>query len=176
MWLREQKALDSAEFCLSIVDSDFWVHRFTPRRENGSDVKQVVDHIMLVEVKANLASVPFAQNDTLRLIDQICRFATENRQGRRITRKLRDLRPGRVGWRRVRFLGVHLLQMSGDRPDTSDKIIWDSKHALSESALVEVFRFDRDPDSPSIFLDTRRHHLRPERERHPRLFAEVSVP
>lgn len=166
-WLREQEALDSAEFCLSITDCDFWVHRYTPRQEKNSDVRQVIDHLMLVEVKCFNRSVPFAQSDTLQLVDQLCRRATTNARGKRRTAKLRDLRDGRVGPRRVRFLGVHVLQMSGDRPDNSDEIRWDAKYDLTEGALIRLLRFDSDPDSPTRPLDTRRHHRRPTRETHP---------
>lgn len=170
-WLREQEELDSSEFCLSVIDCDFWVHRFTPRNERGNDVRQVIDHIMLVEVKTRFGDMPFAQRDTLALVDQLARLATTNKQGRRIARRLRDLRPGRIGPRRVRFLGVHLLQMSGDRPDNSDEIIWDSRHRITEDALIRIIRFDLDPDSPLQPLDTRRHHKRPAIELRPSLFA-----
>lgn len=166
-WLKSKPELDSREYCPSITDSDFWVHRYTPRQERGHDVRQVIDYIMNIEIKCFDRNMPFAQSDTLMLVNQLCRIPCTNKNGRRITAKLKEIRPGRVGRRLVRCFGVHLLQMSNDRPDTSHEMRWDAKYVLTEESLIRLIRFDLDPDSPSRLLDTRRHHRRPAYEIHP---------
>ena len=58
-WLREQRALDSKEFRLSVSDLDFTVHRWSSRNEaRRSTVGQIVDHIQIVEVKTFGADMP----------------------------------------------------------------------------------------------------------------------
>jgi hypothetical protein len=126
---------------------------------------------MLVELKCFSRGVPFAQRDTLDVIDQILRKATV-KNGRRYPITINDSRPGFRGMaRKARWLGVHVLVLSGDRPDCSDEIVWDSKAQIDEQTLIEILSFDRDPDFPARHLDTRRHHTKPARERHPRLFG-----
>jgi hypothetical protein len=149
------------------------VHKFSVRDERDqSEITRIVDQIMLIEVKTFGAIEPFAQNDTHRVVDAILRKATVTNQQRRRVIVIPDTRPGRIRAKRhVRWFGVHLLQLSSDRPDTSDRIIWDGRWSLKLATLIEVIRFDRDPDNPRKLLDTRRHHRRPTREHHPDLFA-----
>jgi hypothetical protein len=68
----------------------------------------------------------------------------------------------------MRYYGSHVVQMSGDRPDQSDRLLWDGKE-ITEQLLVELLGFVRDPDKPTRFVDSRRHHLRPLREIQPQL-------
>lgn len=169
-WIRELPELDSVEYHLSIVDNDCWIHQFAPRRERGPTVKQVVENLQLIEVKAFDAVMPFAQSDTLSVVDDLLRIKTGTRDGRRLARSIKDRRSGRPGGRRhVRWYGLHCLQMSADRPDTSDRLLWDGKE-VDLPILIELLGFKRDPDKPSRFVDSRRHHLRPARETHPFLF------
>lgn len=160
-WLREKRELDSVIMRLSITDADFWVHRFSERKENKrTSVLSIVEHIQLLEIKTFMADVPFAQADTLYCIDMMLRTVLE-RGGRRRPVRIPDNR--RPGTRSCRWLGVHVLQMSGARPDESSRVIWD-KLDVNERQLCELIRFDRDPDHPQKFLDTRRHHVAPLRE------------
>lgn len=160
-WIREQAQLDSVEFKISVTDSDLWVHRYSERNEkrraDASDVRQVQDHIMLVEVKSFCKKVPFAQRDTLNVIDAILRKATVVNNRRRSIQIPDQRRPGAN--RYVRWLGVHILELDQDRPDNSKTIIWDHKTMLSEERLIEILRFDYDPDYPKKIMDTRRHHI-----------------
>jgi hypothetical protein len=165
-WLREHPELEARSNDLSATDSDMWLHKYRLRDE--ADNKHLaVDHLMLVEVKCFQKDVPYSQADTLGVIDLLLRKATV-KNGRRWPTKIPDRRSGRPGaTRSVRWLGVHVLQLSGDRPDNSTHILWDGHCHLYEEALVEVLRFDRDPDDPRSPLNTRRHHRRPAKELHP---------
>ncbi len=160
-WIRAQQGLDSGEFQISVTDSDLWVHRYAKRNERASqgvatDIRKIQDHIMLVEIKAFCRKVPYAQRDTLNVVNELLRLATVTNNKRRAV-KIPDRRtPGAS--RFVRCFGVHYLELSADRPDNSDQIIWDQKAEISEERLVEILRFDYDPDYPSKLMDTRRHH------------------
>jgi hypothetical protein len=169
-WVRTHPDLDSVQESLSVQNRDIIVHRFSvPRKEKRrASVGQEFDQLMTVEVKTfNARADGFAQTDTFGVYDALLKLATRRKDGRRIPKEIRDTRyPGCV--RKVRYLGHHVLQLSGDRPDTSDLIRWDGK-VISATVLVEILRFDRDPDHPGNLLDTRRHHKRPSRETHPEL-------
>jgi hypothetical protein len=171
-WIRAVPGLDSKEYQISVTDNDLWIHRFSRRNEKAPAT--LIEHLQLVEVKTFDASMPFAQRDTLQIVDQIIRRASVQ-NNRRWPIKIADHRIGRSGCHRsVRWLGLHVLQLSADSPRNSDRIIWDGRHDITEAILIELLRFDRDPDSPFRFLETRRHHVRPRRETHPRLaFAEI---
>lgn len=160
-WIRNQAQLDSVEFQISVTDSDLWVHRYSERKERGrqdaTDVRKIQDHIMLIEVKSFCKKVPFAQRDTLNVIDGILRKATVVNNRRKAIKIADHRRPGES--RYVRWLGVHILELENDRPDNSHTIIWDHKVHLSEQRLIEILRFDYDPDYPSKVMDTRRHHV-----------------
>jgi len=165
-WLREHPDLDARTNDLSATDSDMWIHRYRLRDEAGNR-HIAVDHLMLVEVKCFQKDVPYSQADTLGIIDLLLRKATV-KNGRRYPMKIPDRRAGKPGvTRSVRWLGMHVLQLSGERPDKSDVLRWDGKYFLTEDVLVRLLRFDLDPDDPRALLNTRRHHRRPAREAHP---------
>lgn len=155
-WLRRKPELDSKRFRLSAIDSDMWVHQYVPRHERGRTEKQLMDAIMLVEIKTFSAKVRYAQSDTLWLVDEAMRKSTIRKDGRRRVLRLvdRDTR----GPRFVKVFGVHLLELSTDRPDTSDVMVWDNRIEIDEDQLVRLLRFELDPDRPTRDLDTRRHH------------------
>jgi hypothetical protein len=171
-WLRDQTKLDSTEFCISITDIDHIIHRFSKRNEaQRTMVAHIVEHIQIVELKVFGADIPFAQRDTLQVLNDMLLKACGGTQGRRRPVRVPERRFGATaGHRYARWLGVHLLQLSSDRPDRSDRIVWDGKD-INEATLIELLQFDRDPMQPSRFLDTRRHHRRPFRETHPDLFS-----
>lgn len=173
-WTRTVPGLDSKEYQLSITDNDCWVHQFAKRKENSAGIQQVIENLMLVEVKTFGAQQPFAQRDTLDVINRILRKSSVRPNGRRYAVKIADSRhPG--CHRYVRWFGVHLLQLSSDRPDKSVEIIW-NKLWISEQGLIEILRFERDPDHPAKALDTRRHHRRPFRETQPQLKLVLEGP
>ena len=170
-WIRHHPCLNSKDQFLSLTDSDLWVHRYSLRNEKhrrkATDTRQVIDNIMLVEIKTFSKNLPYAQKDTLSVIDGLLRKACVRKDGRRQHVKIHDSR--RVGRKRlVRCFGVHVLQLSHDRPDRSHWILWDGNE-ISMRCLVETLRFDRDPDAPSRRLDTRRHHRPTQMELYPAL-------
>lgn len=113
-----------------------------------------VDNILLLELKTNGRDVPFAQRDTLWLIDQLRRQLCKGPGGRRSHVVCKGPR-GEP--RRVRWFGVHVLVLSGTSPSNSAEMFWNGQR-IDESTLVEVLRFDRDPDAITRQLDYRRHH------------------
>jgi len=169
-WIRSIPELDSCTYDISVTDNDCWIHQFAPRAERGQNIKQVIENIQLIECKCFGATMPFAQQDTLDVVDRILRKSTAAINGRRRAIRINDSRPGRPGcYRSIRYYGMHVLQMSLDRPDNSDRILWDGKD-VNLTVLIELLGFKRDPDKPTRFIDSRRHHLPPVREAHPRLF------
>jgi hypothetical protein len=133
-WIRNHPDLDSNEICFSVQDNDLWMHRFSERKESKRvTIASVYEHLQLVEVKTFSAEMPFAQRDTFDVIDKIIRKASM-RNGRRRPISVEDSR--RPGCRRsVRWLGVHVLQMSNNRPDNSERMLWDGKYEVSEKTL-----------------------------------------
>jgi hypothetical protein len=163
-WLRAEPALDSNRYNISVTNNDHWIHNFSSRVEKNGRYYPY-DSIILVEVKSFDKAVPFAQNDTIEVVDELLR--TRFRNGRRRMLPLKDKRPGRSGSsRKVLCYGTHVLRMSGSRPDRSESLYWDDK-PVTFGELLEIYRFERDPDHPSRMIDMRRHHLRPATEQHP---------
>lgn len=177
-WVRGHPDLDSRERRLCITDSDQWVHNYLRRRERNVAPNALgIEAVMLVEVKGFGADLPYAQHDTLSLVDGLMRRASSRpNSNRRWTVPVPDIENPGIK-RAVKTFGVHVLRMSGDRPDNSDRLLWGTYSMgqcikfddITEQQLLELFRFERDPDHPTKMLDTRRHHLRPEREMHPHL-------
>jgi hypothetical protein len=163
-WLRAEASLDSNRYGISVTNNDHWVHRFSSRVEKNGRYYPF-DSMILIEVKSFDKAVPFAQSDTLELVDQLLKTRFIN--GRRRMLRVKDKRPGRSGcYRYVLCYGKHILRMSGSRPDRSEFLYWDDKR-ISLVNLLEIYRFERDPDHPSKIIDMRRHHLRPASEQHP---------
>ena len=152
-WIRRHPALDSIRDRIAVTDSDYWIHRY--RAHSDKVGERAVDSIMLLEVKTNQRDIPLAQRDTLVLVNQLLRRTGKRPDKRRRHVMLKGIQPGEL--RRVRCYGVHLLQLSSDRPDNSAVIFWD-RRVINEQILVEVLRFDRDPDHPTKQIQLRRHH------------------
>lgn len=150
-WLRNHQELDSIVQRLSISNSDFWIHQYRSHTDRVGE--RTVDNIMLVEVKIENADIPFAQRDTLILVNQLLRRSSDNRY-----KVLKDTRGSR---RLVQCFGVHLLQLSSDRPDNSAAIRWD-RVGIDEETLVRLLRFELNPYSLEPRSE-RRHHILPPR-------------
>jgi hypothetical protein len=150
-WVQENPALDSICAGLSICDSDLWIHRYMSHVDKVGT--RDLQHIMLTEWKTFGRTAPFAQADTLHLIDQILRRRGDRRPYYTIK--------GKRMW--VRCWGVHHVTLSGSRPDDSDWMTWDSK-PVKVDALEELLRFDRDPYTLKPRTD-RRHHTASQSER-----------
>lgn len=152
-WIRNNPKLDSSSG-FSIVDCDYWVHRF--RTHEGREFQC----IMLVEVKTCGADLSAAQRDTLMIVNQITRNRRETpTKARRFEAGTGVLKAysamlGREVF--VKAFGVHKLRFSGLGPEDSEFISWDDK-AIEPDTLTKLLRFDLDPDSLRD-LDLRSHH------------------
>lgn len=151
-WLRGHPGLDSIKNRLAITDSDFWIHQY--RRPIDRIGARHVDNILLLELKTHGRDVPFAQRDTLWLIDQLRRQLCKGPGNRR--RHVLCNGP-RGEQRRVRWFGVHVLVLSGSSPDNSSEMFWNGQR-IDQDTLVSVLRFDNDPDQITKSLEYRRHH------------------
>jgi len=156
-WIRNHPGLDSIRQRLSVTDSDYWIHQY--RAHHDQVGSRAVDSIMLVELKTFGAELRYSQRDTLHLTNQLLRMVCVKANGKRRFVRLRG-DTGEV--RLVRCFGVQQLVLSSDEPTSSRKILWNGQ-VISEEMLVDLLRFDRDPDSPTKLMSAapRRHHTSP---------------
>lgn len=160
-WTRSEPRLDSISARLSITDCDYWIHQYRAHRDRVN--WRIIDSIMLVELKTFSAELPYSQRDTLRLVAEVCRRSCLTNGGRVRTHRITTMNEVRL----VRFYGVFLLQLSSDRPDTSDNITWHGK-PIDINKLVDVLSFKRNPITMNIRSE-RRHHLASVRQLQPEL-------
>lgn len=149
-WIRSHPDLDSIRERLSVTDCDYWIHQY--RAHTDKIGERAIDSIMLVELKTFSAGLPFAQRDTLRIVNHVFGASFRDKSGRTRTIKARLGAEIRL----VRMFGVFLLQLSGDRPDNSEEMYWHGRRVDVET-LVQILRFDVDPWSLRQRSD-RRHH------------------
>jgi hypothetical protein len=162
-WLQRQADLDSRNYRMAVADNDLLIHKYSSRigkvryeYEMTTDNRDCIDHLMQVEVKAFMSELTNSQEDSLYLLDAVLRAACA-KNGRRRYIEIPDRRmPSFI--RHVRCYGVHVLTLSGADPDTSDQMFWDET-PITQHQLIEILRFDRDPDSPMRMMDTRIHHV-----------------
>jgi len=118
--------------------------------------ERVFDLLFHLEVKTNNAKMSYSQEDTFFLVDQLLRRGVTSVDGKHLTLELK----GPDGEQRlVKCFGTHVLRMSGNTPIDSRDMWWDDEPITLER-LVEVFRFERNPDKPWETMDKslRRHH------------------
>lgn len=149
-WIRRHPALDSIKERLSIQDQDYWIHQY--RAHHDCVGARAVDSIMLLELKTFGRHEPFAQRDTMVIVDQLLRF-----NNGKLFRSYRRVRGPYNEIRVVRCFGRICFSMSRDRPDNSDDMLWNGVR-IDEAQLVELLRFERDPHFPAKRLEYRRHH------------------
>lgn len=151
-WTRGESRLDSIAERIGITDCDYWIHQYRSRLDKIGD--RAIDSIMLVELKTFSADLHFSQRDTLQLVGEGLRLAFRNTRG-----NVRTI-PMKIGHetRCVRFYGAFLLQLSSDRPDTSEEIFWHRKK-IDIATLIDVLAFKRDPRTFRIRNDRRHHSL-----------------
>jgi hypothetical protein len=111
-------------------------------------------YLMLVEVKTNGATVNQAQRDLLTIVNQLLRtvawkdqrtdgrFDPGHRQNARLVYSV-------IAGKKIQLqcYGVHRLTLSGATPDDSEWIQWDYTTLTGVTELVEILRFDKNPDS-----------------------------
>jgi hypothetical protein len=167
-WIRSESRLDSIVQRLSVSDCDYWIHQYRPRTDSvGEDM---IDNIMLIELKSHSAGPPYSQRDTLRLVAEMLRKSCLNKRGHVVTQPM-SFENGVV--RRLKFYGIFLLQLSADRPDNSEEIVWRGKR-VSLEMLIEVLSFERDPRTMRPRSE-RRHHLPGAFQRQPQLDLVVTA-
>jgi hypothetical protein len=153
-WIRNDPFLDSIKERLCVVDTDYWIHQYRARSDRVGD--RCIDSIMAIEVKTYAAGLPFAQRDTLRLVNRGMHKAFYSKDGRnvRTVPMIIDFEK-----RLVRIYGFFLLRLERDRPDNG-WIEWNTKR-IDIQTLRELLVFDRDPRTTRTRND-RRHHTRTE--------------
>ena len=149
-WLRYHPKLDSIKQHVAATDCDMWIHRYRLYKDEIGE--RWIEHIMLIEVKAFGADMSFSQNDTLRTVHQLLTNNTKVRGPNRTQKVI----GGNGKLVLVKSWGVHLLQLSSDRRDTSELILWD-REEVSLPELLEILLFDRSPNTRRPYSD-RRHH------------------
>jgi hypothetical protein len=154
--VRSNPGLDSAKG-FTFMDKDIICHRF--KTDHGRSLQ----YLMMVEVKTRGAQLSDSQRDTIWIIDQLLRNRkdtptkkTDRRQVEGVVTMVKSfIQRGEV---RARVFGYHVLRLSGDSPDDSAEITWDSRRITLEQ-LVGLLRFDLDPDN-LLPMDNRSHHTK----------------
>lgn len=164
-WIRNEPRLDSIKERLCVVDCDYWIHQYVPRQDRWS--AQMLDQIMLVELKPFQSRLSYAQRDTMRLVSACIQQVFYKKDGRVRTLRVKD----GAETRRVQCFGTFLLTLEHGRPDTGGWIAWHGRK-VSLDELIEILSFKRDPRTLRA-RDNRRHHAPPPAQRFPE-FEEAS--
>jgi hypothetical protein len=165
-WIRSEPRLDSIVERLSVIDCDIWIHQYRAHRDCIGE--RMIDSIMLVELKTFGAEPAWSQRDTLKLIGACHRKKFYDKRGKVLTTRVAVPEV-----RLVRNYGPFLLQLSKDRPDISDRIIWHGRQ-IDLNMLVDVLSFKRSPRTLNLRSE-RRHHLASARQRQPELNLVVTA-
>jgi hypothetical protein len=156
-WFRGQKELDSRDTGIVRFDLDMLLHKYKVCIDGKGD--RDIQCMMFVEVKTFMAKPSMAQTDTLSMLGQVLRNRKQNihsdprkqvqYQTRKVFSKLlnKDVT--------IKLFGAHLLQLERTNPDNSSVILWDYK-PVTKQILMELLRFERDPDRIDLMIDHRR--------------------
>lgn len=161
-WIRDAEDLDSRIKGIVRFDCDILLHRYlVPVDKRGTRDLQCV---MFIEAKTHWADMTPAQKDTLSMLSQVIRNRRRNIHGAKKGRHAQDRTPpckcySHVLKKDVRLwlFGGHVLRMSGDCPDDSDRMAWDGK-PIDRDTLIRVLRFELDPDDIAKAIDWRRRY------------------
>lgn len=151
-WMRNSPELDSTQAGIVRFDCDVLLHKYKMYEDKkGSRDLQC---LMFIEVKTHNADVSEAQRDTFSMLSQVLRNRRKNihsdKKGRHA---FEHVPPAKVWshkerrWVSLRMFGAHLLQMSGDDPETSLSMQWDWNRKIDLQTLIRILRFELDPDS-----------------------------
>lgn len=156
-WMRNQRDLDSVEEGIVRFDLDVLIHKYKNVADRKGD--RQIQCMMFVEVKTFMANPSESQRDTLSLLNNVLRNRMKNIH--KLPRSQMGGQPRKV-WSQAKnrevtlyLFGGHLLQLDGTDPSNSSMILWDFK-PITASGLIELLRFERDPDNPDKLLDIRR--------------------
>jgi len=152
-WIRSVPELGSAihQAAFTINDADWILHKYTTHGD-GLGLREV-QHVMFLEVKTNNAESSKHQLDTLWTIDRVFHY------------RQKVTFPGENKPRSVWAHGVHILRLTGLRPDDGLPIKWGSltqngvvyRDIENDQELISILRFDIDPED-GLKLSLRRHH------------------
>jgi len=152
-WIRSHPELDSAKG-FAWMDKDLICHRFLTN--HGRDFQCM----MFVEFKTRGARLNDVQRDTMHMVNQM--FRTDCTTPTKRARDHSHQTPTRIhsvkAGRRIsaKAFGYHLVLLSGQTPDDSAEIWWD-KTRIDRHRLIQLLRFDLNPDSLQP-MDWRIHH------------------
>jgi hypothetical protein len=156
-WMRNCQELDSKSEGIVRFDLDILLHKYKNVQDKKGD--RTIQCMMFVEVKTRMAQPSDSQRDTLSLLNNVMRNRVQNMHSS--PRKQMGGQPRKVYSQQSKsevalfLFGGHLLRIDGTSPTNSKKMLWDNKE-VNLLQLVELLRFDRDPDNPSKMLDIRR--------------------
>jgi len=156
-WFRNHKDLHSAREGLVRFDLDVLLHKYKTCTDGKGS--RDIQCMMFIEVKTYMATPSPAQSDTLYTLNQILRNRRPNIHS---TPKWQIKGQMTRVWSKylnrnttLKLYGGHMLQMDGTFPDNSSMIMWDHQ-VIDERTLMELLRFERDPDRIEMQLDHRR--------------------
>lgn len=121
-----------------------------------------IQMMMFVEVKTWGADLRMAQRDTLHLLNQVLRNRRKNRHKNRDRYNAKNhappaevYSPANEKYIKLFLFGGHVLTFEKNGPEDSSWIRWD-KTDISTEQLVDLLKFELDPDDPTKKLDIRR--------------------
>ena len=168
-WIREEKRLDSVRDGITVNNLDMLIHRYKTERDGIGD--RTIQAMMFVEVKTHMACPTPAQRETLCMLDQVLRnrrtTPTSKRPGRHAVDHSPLAQVYSVMWSKpvkLKLFGGHLLTLSMSRPDEDQCHIYWSGGRIGRSTeislgmLIDLLRFDLDPDTLRVNDGWRRHH------------------
>jgi hypothetical protein len=157
-WLRTNELLDSTQERTSITDCDVWIHRYADWRNPNSTMK--IDNIMVLETKSHQygpAVLRISASDTYAVMNALFMSGVRRKNGSIKTRRVLVQSNGKSVVRYVRWWGVHILSMSGDRPENS-MMWWNERpQPITTDTLIALIQFKLAPDT-LLPIDYRDHH------------------
>jgi len=156
-WMRSNKQLDSQNAGIVRFDLDILLHKYKQCIDGKST--RDIQCMMFVEVKTFMAVPSQAQIDTLSILSDVMRNRKTNinsKHRRQVGGQIRKAKSKLLGKEvTIKLYGGHLLQLDGTSPENSSVLMWDYK-PIDSLMLMQLLRFDRDPDRIEIMIDHRR--------------------
>lgn len=163
-WMRNCPDLESGPNGAAVVrfDCDILLHKYIIHNDNIG--RRDIQAMMFIEVKTFMAEPTEAQRDTLYIFNQILRnrrptpaakFRRKQAQNNTIYTKVFSSISNK--YVNIRLFGGHLLQLNKDDPFNSPILRWDKKELIDYYTLLQLLRFEIDPDTLRP-IEWRRHH------------------
>ena len=163
-WIRNCPDLDSSPKKAAVVlfDCDILLHKYLIHSDKIGN--RDIQAMMFIEVKANMSEPTESQRDTLYIFNQILRnrrptpaakYRKRQAENNGLLTKVFSSISNK--WINIRLFGGHLLQMSDDNPFDSHQMRWDKREVIDYNTLLQLLRFEIDPDTLRT-IEWRRHH------------------